>query len=586
MSPRLISLITAILLSMVFLLAFFSIREDSFTFDETAHITAGYSYLTQKDYRLNPEHPPLIKDLAALPLLFSDLNFPKDHPAWLQKEPPQWWFQFDLASQFLYKSGNNPDQILLWSRTPLIMLLVFLGWFIFYWTKKLFGTKPALLTLFFFSFSPTFLAHGRLITTDVGAALGVVIATCFWLNFLKNPSKKNLLLAGLILGIALLLKFSLILLLPFFLLTALLYALIHKLSLLKYSAFFIVAGIIALLFVILPVYQFHVSNYPAEQQTRDTKFLLENSFLPEPAQKSVVWLSSQNLTKPLAHYLLGVSLVINRAGGGNTTYFLGEISAEGWKNYFPIVYLIKEPLSFHILTLIALLSAILLLKKFLFGQNVFQRTKEWLKSHFPELAMLLFIGIYWFTSLNSKLNIGVRHLLPVLPFTFILVSLGIANLLKSSWLKLKYGLLTGLIAWQVISVFSIYPHFLAYFNELVGGPDKGYLFAVDSNLDWGQDLKRLKKWLGQNNIDKIYLDYFGGGDAQYELKEKFLPWQGKKSPTEFPKNNYLAVSVTLLQGGRARQVKGFDQPSDYYRWLDKYEPVAKIGHSIFVYYID
>src|SRR3989344_5819341 len=106
-----VNLIAGVLLFIMFLLALFSIQGDSFTFDETAHIGAGYSYLTQKDYRLNPEHPPLIKDLAAFPLLFLGLNFPKDDPAWRQTEAPPWWMQFDFASVFLYKSLNNPDQI-------------------------------------------------------------------------------------------------------------------------------------------------------------------------------------------------------------------------------------------------------------------------------------------------------------------------------------------------------------------------------------------------------------------------------------------------------------------------------------------
>src|SRR3989344_750446 len=98
------------LLLAVFLLTTLSIKDDVFTFDETSHVTSGYSYLTQKDMRLNPEHPPLVKDLSAFPLLFLDLNFPKDHPSWIQEKNPVWWQQFEIASQFLYKSGNNPDQ--------------------------------------------------------------------------------------------------------------------------------------------------------------------------------------------------------------------------------------------------------------------------------------------------------------------------------------------------------------------------------------------------------------------------------------------------------------------------------------------
>jgi hypothetical protein len=146
--------------------------------------------------------------------------------------------------------------------------------------------------------------------------------------------------------------------------------------------------------------------------------------------------------------------------------------------------------------------------------------------------------------------------------------------------------LAGLLLWQAISVISIYPHFLAYFNELAGGPNQGYIYTVDSNLDWGQDLKRLKKWVDEKGIDKIYVDYFGGGDAEYYLKEKYAPWWGQRKPEELPRGSYLAISATLLQGGRGIPVPSLNQPSGEYRWLDEYQPIIMIGYSIFVYYID
>lgn len=590
MSNCLSNFIAAILLLIMFGVALSSILDDTFTFDETAHVAAGYSYLTQKDYRLNPEHPPLIKYLAAFPLLFLNLNFPKEHPSWIQKEPPQWWFQFDFANQFLYRSNNNPDQILFWSRLPMILILLFFGWFIFYWTKKLFGNKAALLSLFLFSFSPTFLAHGRLVTTDVGAALGVVLATYFWLKFLENPTPKNIILAGLIFGLAMLIKFSLILLIPFFAFITLIYVLIFVEKLFKqifrYFGLALLAGAIGFVFVVWPIYQYHIWNYFPERQIRDTQFLLDTSSIPKPLIAIDKWLSTKPIFRPFSQYLLGVLLAINRSTTGHTTYFLGEISAAGWRNYFPVIYLIKEHLTFHILTLITLLYIAWLIKK-PFWINTFQRIKNWIKSHFPEFVMLTFLGIYWLISLTSKLNIGIRHLLPVFPFTMILVSVVICNYwLKGQNLKIKSTLVGILLLWQVISLISIYPHFLAYFNELAEGPNQGYIYTVNSNLDWGQDLKRLKKWVEKNKIEKIYLDYFGGGDPKYYLKEKYLPWWGQKDPNEFEKGNYLAVSATHLQGGRAVSVKEFEEDSSYYRWLDIYQPIKKIGYSIFVYYID
>jgi len=470
----------------------------------------------------------------------------------------------------------------------MILLLIFLGWFLFYWAKELFGNKAGLLTLFLFSFSPTFLSQGRLVTTDVAAVLGLVLSTYFWLKFLKNPTQKNIISAGLIFGLAMLFKFSLVLLIPFFVIITLIYAWLkaekQKYKFLKYIGLGLLVGIIGMVFIVWPVYQFHISNFPAERQLRDTQFILSTTAIPEPLITLNVWMAQQPILRPFSQFLLGLLMATNRSATGNTTYFLGKISAEGWRTYFPIVYSIKEPLAFHILTLIALLYAAWLIKK-PFWQNTGSRISKWIKSHFPEFAMLTFLAIYWATTLTSNLNIGVRHLLPVFPFTMILVSGTIKCLLKEPFLKLKYGVLGILLLWQAISVASIYPHFLAYFNELAGGPDNGYLYVVDSNLDWGQDLKRLNNWLEENKIDKIYVDYFGGGDTQYYLKEKYAPWWGTRDKSEFPKGNYLAVSATLLQGGRGKPGLGFTQPTDYYDWLNRYQPTTKIGYSIFVYYI-
>lgn len=586
MSNRLTSLIAGILLIIVFLLCVFSMKDDSATMDEVAHLPAGYSYLTQKDMRLNPEHPPLIKDLSAIPLLFiQGINFPSEIKDWKEDINGQWGFGY----YFLYQAGNPVDQMIFWGRIPMILILILLGFYIFKWARELFGNKAGLLSLFLFSFSPTFLTHGRLVTTDVGAAAGIFIATYYFIKFLKNSSRKNLIFAGLALGFAQLLKFSVILLFPFFGILILAWVIINsknfKNSLKMFTVYCLrfVAVLVVCFLLIGVVYQYHVWNYPPERQVQDAKVFL--SAYPDFIQKPIIFAADKPALRPYAQYFTGLFMVFHRASFGHTTYFLGEVSNLGWKNYFPIVYLIKEPLTFHILTLIALLYAAWLIRS-PFWRNFLQRLRNWIGGHFPEFAMLTFIGLYWTTSLTSNLNIGVRHLLPVFPFTIILISAMTVLWLKEPFLKIKYAVLTILILWQITSVISIYPHFLAYFNEIVGGPDKGYIYTVNSNLDWGQDLKRLKKWANEQGIEKIYVDYFGGGEAKYYLKEKYAPWWGQRDPKELPKGSYLAVSATFLQGGRGELISGFDQPYGYYRWLDQYQPITKIGYSIFVYYID
>lgn len=546
--------LVASLLILMFFLALFSVRDDSAIMDELVHIPAGYSYLTQKDYRLNLEHPPLVKDLAAIPLLFLNLNFPKDSLGWRNSD--QWQF----GPEFLYHSGNNPDKILFWARLPMILLLIFLGWFLFYWARELAGSQTALLVLTLFSFSPDFLAHGRLVTTDVAAALGVTLAVYFWLKFLKNPSKKNIIISGLIFGLSLLLKFSLIILIPFLGFITFLYSWLKTNTfreILKYMSLAILIGFIGLTFVILPVYRFHLSQF-----------------------------------------FSGVLMVIEKSISREPTYFFGQISSSGPWYYFPAVYFLKVPLAFHFLTLLALLLVLTTLSRKSFNE-IRKGFKQWILGHFTEFSMIIFLVIYWLTAIKVSLNIGLRHLLPAFPFAYILVSLGIKNSLDNIRVAKFKNVLLALILfflfWYVISSFSAFPHYLSYFNELIGGSKNGYKYVVDSNLDWGQDLKRLAKWLEKQEIKKIYVDYFGGGDIKHYLKEKGIPWYGAcwwgqwgiyQGEAEFPRGNYLAVSATFLQNGRGRPAADYDGYRGCYNWLNNYQPITQIGHSIFIYYVN
>jgi 4-amino-4-deoxy-L-arabinose transferase-like glycosyltransferase len=198
------------LLGAMFLVMLGSAREDALTMDEPLHLTAGYAYLRFQDARLNPEHPPLLKLLAALPLLPLPLTFPLNHPVWQSDAPGQIWHPF------LYEFGNDPHQIAARARLVPMALTVGLGGLLFHWTRRWAGKLPALLTLVCYSCSPTILAHGRLVTTDVPAALGVALAGFAFSRFLAAPSRHAALASGLALGAALLLKFSLVLLAPFF----------------------------------------------------------------------------------------------------------------------------------------------------------------------------------------------------------------------------------------------------------------------------------------------------------------------------------------------------------------------------------
>lgn len=589
------------LLIIMFVLAISSVWNDSAIMDEGPHISAGYSYLKYKDMRLNPEHPPLIKDLAALPLLFLKLNFPINSDAWQKNVNDQW----TIGPLFLYQSGNNPDQILFYARLGPILTMLLLGFLLFYFTKKYFNYKTAILTLILFAFSPIILAHGRYVTTDVAASFGFLIGIFYFLKFifaLNNYSqetnhtfpKKELIYAGIIFGIAQLTKFSVFLLVPFLTLLTFVALIIWGrkkilVNIVKYFGSLILIFIIGY-FLVGIFYAVHIWNYPLEKQVNDTKFIL-TSFPIDFIKDIVIKMAENPILRPWAEYGLGLLMVGQRTGGGNTTYFLGEVSSTSWWYYFPLIYLMKESLPILVLLFLTLLVSLyqIIRYKFLIARFYF-----WIKENFVSFSILTFVIIYWLISITSNLNIGVRHLIPTLPFLYILISkktLDIISRKSIEWspsilinikliiglfLKqwLKYFILVILIFWHIWSTIFAWPYFLSYFNNLIGS-ENGYKYVVDSNVDWGQDLKRLAKFVANNHISQIKVDYFGSGSPEYYLGDAFIPWQSNRGKT----TGWLAISATVYQTSK-------EHPETSYAWLDNYKPVTIIGNSILVFNIN
>src|SRR3989344_64390 len=424
-------------------LLYYGAVNDSAIMDELAHIPAGYSYVKGLDDRRTPGPPPLLKALSALPLLALDLNFPTDKPSWQSDVNGQW----TIGTQFLYESGNDAHKIILWSRLAPIAITLLLALLIYLLAAQLVGRWWAFIPALFTAFSPSFLAHGHYVTTDVGAAFGIFIAAWSFVALLHRPTSGRLLLAGVCFGIAQLLKFSAVLLVPyFFLLVAVFYAAgvwrdWHAVSpLTRISTFFIrgvrlVSRTLAVMalggVLIYGVYAVLGMNYPAERQLSDTVSILE-SYAGGPTMEGascrlarcpadlVIRMAGQSYLRPLAEYALGVLMVIQRSAGGNTGYFLGEVSSTGWWYYFPVTYALKEPLAVLIFVALGTLLGMVGVLK-----SVARRTArfgDYLTINFYEFAMLLFVLIYWTWSIRSPLNIGVRHILPTLPFMYILAT--------------------------------------------------------------------------------------------------------------------------------------------------------------------
>ncbi len=575
---------------------------DSAIVDELAHIPAGYSYVKYQDYRLNPEHPPLVKMIAGFPLLFQHLNFPTDKSSWTTDLNGQW----DAGAQFLYEEGNNADQILYWARLGPIFLTILLIFFTYIFAREIIGRWWALLPTLFIGLSPNILAHGHYVTTDIGAALGMLFSVYWFLKYLFESSRKNLILAGVAFGLAQLLKFSAVLLVPYFFLVLIAFALVKN-NFWKKLLATIGIGLIGML-VIYAVYLFTVWNYPAQRQLMDTTITL-GSFGFRPLANLDIWMAGNKVFRPLAQYLLGVLMVIRRSAGGNTGYFLGEISSAGHWQYFPAVFAMKEPLAILIIILLAFILSILdIFRSFQRGlKSAYWKFREYLNTHFTEFAMIVFVGVYWAYSMHSNLNIGFRHLIPSLPFIYILSASAIrkwfalkpellpANLLEKvmNLLRRFFGIavksiiLSVLIIWFLAGAIMSYPNYLSYFNELFGGTKGGYQYVTDSNYDWGQDLKRLKIWADKNlsSGEKIAVDYFGGGSPKYYLGDRAASWSSADNNPKSSGISWLAVSINTIQSATAKTAPGFSRnPIDEYRWLENpLLPYAKAGTSIFIY---
>jgi hypothetical protein len=574
-------------------------NNDSATFDEVAHIPAGYSYVSQHDTRLNPEHPPLIKDLAGLPLLFLNLNFDTTQPFWTGELPGVWdEGQWAAGRHLLYEAGNNPDLIIFWARLPIVLLSIIFGLFLFKWGKEIGGTLAGLFVLTLYAFDPNILGHNHFVTTDLGVAAFLTFAFYYFLRFLKYPSWKNVGLGGFFLGLLLVSKFSSIVAVPIFGLALVAYSLARNnregennwktrlINLGKYLLKALVAFAVAFV-VIWIVYK--ANNFAIPRETFDTTidfFFAVKDGNPKATITNHLLhsMNSSTITRPWATYLFGPAWMVKRVVGGNGAYFMGQVG-NGFTAYFPTVFLIKETIPFLFLAVFALIYTF---KRTLTVPLSFKKIKHkianFLRKSVVEYSLFAFIILYGYLSIQGGLNIGFRHLFPILPFAYLLITKKVFQFIRDKKMKAGHSLaviVSILLFWQVGATLFAYPSYTSYFNESVGGSSNGYKYVTDSNTDWGQDLKRLKIWVDQHpEIDKIHIDYFGGGNPQLLFGKKYVQWYDSKRPIE---NGWYAISENFLMGS-LYDIKKTDE--DSYRWTANFKPVTQIGKSILIYYVE
>lgn len=542
-------LILIVLFLFTFLTLISAAKQDSATTDEGIHLFAGYTYLTRNDFRLDTEHPPLLKEIAAVPLLFfRNIQLPIDG-LWDKAGNfyyDSWQETRTLSENFLFSLGNNADKLIFWGRVPFILLTLLLGLATYYWSKKLYGEKAGIFAGFLALLMPNILAHGHLINTDLGLTLFLFLAVYFWTKFLKKPTWLGFMLSGIFSGFASACKFTSVILIPIIIILFLgkifFYDKDTK-NIARYLGGFF--GVLIIGFIIVwATYGFSIEVPPKPIESLSANINLWTNF-NVPTSFNGIFQKIRPILFP-ANFYKGLLLVSRHALGGHSSFLLGETSNSGWWYYFPVAIFYKTPIPFFIFLILSLLF---------WGKL---KAREF----FDELALLAAPIIFLIISMFSRADLGIRHVLPIFPFLIVYASKSI-NLIdfraikffKANIKKIIPALLFILLMlWYLLSSISSYPNYLAYFNEFAGGPKGGHKILDDSNLDWGQDIFRIKKYLDDHKISDGYLFYpWDGNEAPkyYGTNLKPFPW-GDKSV-----KGYVVVSATYLQLAELKWLEDF-----------------------------
>ncbi|MFA6434513.1 MAG: hypothetical protein WCW52_07445 [Elusimicrobiales bacterium] len=511
------------------------IRASAPTYDETVHLSSGYSYLATGQYVMNiMDHPPLAEMADAFPLLLLRPNAFLGHPYFMRASP------YHYGDLFLYQNTASQEKLLNTARIfSLVLWSGLLAFFILLFASKAAGFEAGVFSVAVFSFMPVFISNHALITTDAAPAVFYFGAFCLGYMFSTPPaagfaargrktvktedSGRRYLyasLTGLVTGLAMASKFSMFIIPPLIILFWIAHNLFEpKISLpglLRYSAVYLGAAVLTLALV----YKFD-----------------------------------------LALYFAGLSETLKRLDQGRSSFAWGGYSVGGVWWYFPFALAVKTPLAVLALALAGLAAVKRLGRKEL-------------------LWILLPPIIYLAVSMNARVQIGSRHILPVMPFLAVLAGMGVVYVREKKVLLYLISPLALLWGWGLVKTG---PYYLAYFNELAGGAAGGYRFLVDSNLDWGQDVKTVSAWLKHRGDPPVVFSYFGVARPEY-YGMKYLPL-GVVSNVELPGTGVdvcgmdrllLAVSATNLQST-------YYPDKTTYDWLKVRKPVFVAGYSIFLY---
>ncbi|HZI95376.1 MAG TPA: glycosyltransferase family 39 protein [Patescibacteria group bacterium] len=522
----------AALLVVFFLLVSAATGTKSATYDESVHIFSGWRILTQGDFATNHEHPPLMKALAALPLVIMGASPPRTE---MKRESDEW----NVAHDFVYHA-NDGDRILRAARLPIALVATAMACAVYGYTAAAMGTFAGLVALALLVFEPNILAHSGFVTTDLGNAAMTFFTFAAFVTWLRRRSRGWLIGTGVLLGLALLTRFTAVLLVPILAICGVIHVVLEGRG--RWRDLAVGLSLIALIGVAVLNLGYGFGG----------SFSTLKSFTPE----------SQKFREYAAGPLGGVPLPVpleyvrgfdhaEASGQRWWSYLFGQYSMTGWRHYYLAALAVKTPLPLLLLTGAGLL----------FWMRRGKDGLDPIQALLPQVPLLVYL--FAFTLSGNLKNIGLRYILPVYPFMCIVAAMTTRIDFDKAW---RARLVCAMVAWQVAVAAWMYPDYLTFFNLTVGGPSRGAEVLLDSNLDWGQDLKGLGRFISEKRIDKIYVDYFGRACLRY---------YGVRSTPDF-EGGYIAVSATNLKGVYA-------EDKDRYRFLWSQTPAAVIGGSIFVY---
>ncbi len=512
-----------------FALALQAILAKAPTADEGMHMLRAQVLRQSGDLALQGQHAPLSHWLIGA-FLFTEETAPAvtELPSWSTLAPQS------LVQEFLWSGNVDVSRLLFLARLPILFTALLLGAIIGRWARLLAGLQGLVIALVLYAFAPNLLASAALATTDLVAAAAYTAAAFAVWFYWRKPSTARWLLAGLALGLAISAKLTGLLILPVALL-------------LCYAEFFRRHGF-------------------ADGQKWWRPGLVWLGWLPLAG--SVLWavyrfevgpVAGLPFPLPAATFLSNFVEVQAHIERGHYAFLLGQRSNQGWWSYFGLAYLVKTP---AVALLLLVVAAVYLIRRRLWPVS----TALWLPA-----------GALFLAASASRLNIGYRHILPVIPFLWLLAALS-----APLWRRMRAGrwLLAALLTFYALGAILQTPHFLAYFNRLVGGSDQGYRYLGDSNIDWGQDLNLLAEYAQEVEGRPFYASYFGPSDPDYYGLDATPLFDDEGAPLDFapanPAPGRYAISVNHLQGATPEEPDLFD-------WFRRKEPIDTLGYSILIY---